>query len=283
MKNNYEKKIIPMTSVDSGIGEQITNDLYYLPIQIVNVIFYGHPGEGNDWVLIDAGMPRSADNIINEAEERFGKNNPPKALILTHGHFDHVGAIVELIDKWNMPVFAHPLELPFLTGEQDYPEPDPTVEGGLLAKISPYYPNEAIVLDRNLETLPADGTVPFMDGWKWIHVPGHTQGQVALFRETDRALIAADAFVTVRQDSLYKVFTQEVEITGPPRYLTIDWEAAKASVSALASLNPDIAITGHGRPVSGAELHDGLRNLVDRFDEIALPDYGKYVDGEVND
>src|SRR5207248_2917681 len=101
--------------------------------------------EGNEWVLIDAGMPRSADNIITEAEECFGKNNPPKAIILTHGHFDHVGAIVELIEKWKVPVYAHELELPYLTGQRDYPEPDASVEGGLLAKISPYYPNEAIV------------------------------------------------------------------------------------------------------------------------------------------
>ncbi|WP_082347214.1 MBL fold metallo-hydrolase [Bacillus sp. FJAT-18017] len=280
MKNEYEKKIIPMTSISSGIGEQVTDDLYYFPIQIVNVVFYGLPGKGNDWVLIDAGMPRSADTIINEAEERFGKDNPPKALILTHGHFDHVGAIVELIEKWNMPVFAHPLEQPFLTGQQDYPEPDPTVEGGMLAKISPYYPNEAIVLDRNLELLPGDGIVPFMEGWKWIHTPGHTQGHVSLFRESDRSLIAGDAFVTVRQDSLYKVFTQEMEITGPPRYLTTDWAAAKASVQALEALKPKVAITGHGRPVKGEELLVGLRNLADQFDSIAVPDYGKYVDGE---
>lgn len=280
MENKAEKRIIPMTSVDSGIGEQVTDDLYYFPIQIVNVIFYGTPGEGNDWVLIDAGMPRSGDNIIEEAEERFGKNNPPKALILTHGHFDHVGGITEIIEKWNMPVFAHQLELPFLKGEQDYPEPDPTVEGGLLAKISPYYPNEAITIDGHVQPLPPDGSVPFMEGWKWIHTPGHTVGHVSLYRETDGALIVGDAFVTVRQDSLYKVFTQEQEISGPPRYLTPDWEASRRSVEKLEALNPSIAITGHGRPMEGENLRENLRYLVDKFDEIAIPDYGKFVDGK---
>ncbi|RHW42084.1 MBL fold metallo-hydrolase [Neobacillus notoginsengisoli] len=280
MKNKAENRFIPMTSIDSGIGQQVISDLYYFPFQIVNVVFYGQPGEGNDWVLIDAGMPRSGDNIIKEAEERFGKNNPPKALILTHGHFDHIGGITELIEKWKMPVYAHELELPFLQGEQDYPEPDPTVEGGLLAKISPYYPNEAIVVEGDLRALPMDGSVPFMEGWKWIHTPGHTQGHVSLYRESDGALIAGDAFVTVKQESLYKVFTQEQEISGPPRYLTPDWEAARTSVEKLASLHPTIAITGHGRPMEGETLRENLQMLVEKFDEIAIPDYGKFVDGK---
>ncbi|CEG27324.1 MBL fold metallo-hydrolase [Bacillus sp. B-jedd] len=280
MEKKAEKRIIPMTSIDSGIGEQVTDDLYYFPIQIVNVIFYGRPGEGNDWVLIDAGMPRSGDNIIEEAEERYGKNNPPKALILTHGHFDHVGGITEIIEKWNMPVYAHQLELPFLKGEQDYKEPDPTVEGGLLAKISPYYPNEAITIEGHVQPLPPDGSVPYMEGWKWIHTPGHTQGHVSLYRESDGALIAGDAFVTVRQDSLYKVFTQQQEISGPPRYLTPDWEASRRSVEKLEALHPSIAITGHGRPMEGENLRENLRVLVEKFDEIAIPDYGKFVDGK---
>ncbi|WP_053366652.1 MBL fold metallo-hydrolase [Bacillus sp. FJAT-27245] len=278
MENKAEKRFIPMTSIDSGIGEQVTSDLYYFPFQIVNVVFYGYPGEGNDWVLIDAGMPRSGDNIIAEAEERFGKNNPPKALILTHGHFDHIGGITELIEKWGMPVYAHELELPFLTGVEDYPQPDPTVEGGLLAKISPYYPNEAITIDGHVEVLPEDGTVPFMEGWRWVHTPGHTPGHISLFREKDGALIAGDAFVTVKQESLYKVFTQEQEISGPPRYLTPDWEAARISVEKLAALKPNVAITGHGRPMTGDTLRENLALLVEKFDDIAIPDHGKFVD-----
>src|SRR5690606_41278238 len=60
--------------------------------------------------------------------------------ILTHGHFDHVGSIVGLLEKWKVPVYSHALEVPFLTGRQAYPEPDVTVQGGMLAKISSIYP-----------------------------------------------------------------------------------------------------------------------------------------------
>lgn len=142
MENNAEDRIIPVTSVDSGNLEAVTNDVHYLTTQIVNVCFYGLPGSQNDWVLIDAGMPRSTDAILEAAEKLFGENNPPKAIILTHGHFDHVGALVELVERWDVNVFAHELEMPYLSGVKNYPDPDPTVDGGLLAKASKLYPNE---------------------------------------------------------------------------------------------------------------------------------------------
>lgn len=38
-----------------------------------------------------------------------------------------------------------------------------------------------------------------------------------------------------------------------------------------------VAVTGHGRPVGGKELADGLEKLVRDFDRIAIPDHGRYV------
>ncbi|WP_339198904.1 MBL fold metallo-hydrolase [Solibacillus sp. FSL R5-0449] len=271
-KMNYgdDYKFIPATSVHSGVSEEVLSDLYVHTIQIANIVFYSSPDQ-NGFVLIDAGMPKSAKEIIDVAEKRYGKTTKPDAIILTHGHFDHVGAIIELVDYWQVPVFAHKLELPYLTGLKDYPEPDPSVDNGLVAKMSPMFPNEAIDLGESVQELPPDETVPFMEGFKWIHTPGHSPGHVSLFREQDRALIAGDAFVTVKQESLYKVFTQEKEVNGPPKYLTPDWTAAFDSVKKLAALNPSVAITGHGVPMSGVELSEGLRKLVDNFDRIALP------------
>ena len=281
MNYGSDYKFIPATSIGSGIGFQLLPDLYAHTIQIVNIIFVGDP-KTNDYILVDAGMPHSANEIISVAEERYGPTSHPKAIILTHGHFDHVGAIIELIEHWDVPVFAHELEIPFLTGQLSYPEPDPSVEGGLVAKMSPLFPNEPINLGNHIEKLPSDGSIPFMPDFKWIHTPGHSPGHVSLFREKDRTLIVGDAFVTVKQDSLYKVFTQEQEINGPPRYLTTDWKSAKNSVSKLAALNPNLAITGHGLPMSGEELSTNLRKLVQDFDQIAVPDYGKYVNKDLH-
>lgn len=269
---------IPATSIGSGIGHVVLPDLYCHTIQIVNICYVGNR-DSEHFVLVDAGMPQSSEKIISITEERFGAGKKPKAIILTHGHFDHVGGIIELVGQWDIPVYAHELEIPYLTGQKSYPEPDHTVEGGMVAKLSPLFPNEPINLGSHVHNLPDDSSVPEMPGWQWIHTPGHSPGHISLFREKDRALIVGDAFVTVKQESLYKVLTQEQEISGPPRYFTTDWKGAKESVIKLESLKPSVAITGHGLPMTGELLQNNLHILAQDFDTIALPDYGKYVDG----
>jgi glyoxylase-like metal-dependent hydrolase (beta-lactamase superfamily II) len=275
MHQGNDEHFIPMTSVSSGSGKAVKEDVYYYTNQIVNVVFIGNPD--GPWVLVDAGMPDSGEKILEVAEERFGKNNPPAAIILTHGHFDHVGGITFLIKKWGVSVYAHPLEFPFLTGEQAYPEPDPSVEGGVLAKLSSIYPIEPVDIREALVSLPNDSSIPCLPEWRWIHTPGHSPGHVSLFRVTDGVLLSGDAFVTVRQDSLYKVLVQKEEVHGPPRYLTTDWAAAWDSVARLELLDPKLVIAGHGQYMEGEELEKGLRQLVANFDRLAIPDHGKYV------
>lgn len=275
MKN----KLIPVTSIASKNDQKVTPDLHCFPIQVVNVCFYGDSRYPHDWVLIDAGMPKSADDIIDAAKEIYGEDNKPRAIILTHGHFDHVGALEELLQKWDVPVYAHELEAPYLNGSADYPKPDPNVNGGAIAKMSPMFPHKGINISDHLEILPADGSIPHMPGWEWLHTPGHTEGHVSLFRPLDRTLIAGDAFVTVQQESLFKVITQKQEVSGPPRYLTPDWEKARESVTKLNKLNPVLAVTGHGLPMSGEELRHGLERLDLHFEEVAPPMRGKHIDG----
>lgn len=105
-------KYIPATSIESGVGTEVLPDLYSFTVQIVNIIMVGHSNQ-KEFVLIDTGTPFSAKKIIEEAENRFGENCRPKAIILTHGHFDHVGSVIELVQHWDVDVYAHELELPF--------------------------------------------------------------------------------------------------------------------------------------------------------------------------
>lgn len=265
-----------------GTIEQLPRDIERIHIVMVNAYLFGDPDAGpRDWMLIDAGLPFSAWQIIHAAERRYGPGARPKAIILTHGHFDHVGALSTLLQHWDVPVYAHDLELPFLSGKSDYPPPDPTVGGGLMARAAFLYPRHRYDFRPNLRRLPTDGTVPEMPGWRWIHTPGHSPGHISLFRELDRVLIAGDAFSTQKQESLLGVATEFPYVEGPPKYFTIDWDAARRSVQELNALRPAVAATGHGVPMGGARLQAELDRLARHFDEIAVPKRGRYVGAPV--
>lgn len=256
----------------------IDHDVAFLRTIMSNVCFIKRPGtEPTDWLLVDTGLPNHADTIIQAAVELFGWNNPPKAIILTQGHFDHAGSVVELVKRWNVPVFAHPLELPYLTGQSDYPPPDPSVSHGLMARISSLYPSNGINLGHRVYPIPPDGSLPWMPGWRWLHTLGHTPGHISLFHNERRVLVAGDAFTTVQQESGEAVEKQITEVHGPPAYFTTDWAGAWDSVRRLEALRPEVAITGHGRPMRGEDLRRQLKELAEGFDVLAIPDQGKYV------
>jgi glyoxylase-like metal-dependent hydrolase (beta-lactamase superfamily II) len=257
---------------------EVAPDIAYQRRLIVNVVYFGEAGAGSGrWVLIDAGIPGSTDEIVDAAASRFGSGARPAAIIMTHGHFDHVGALKDLLERWKVPVYAHRLELPYLNGGSKYPPPDPTVGGGLMSAISRFYPRGPVDVSDWLHTLPEDGAVPGMPGWRWIHTPGHTPGHISLWRATDRALMAGDAFITTDQESAYAVTVQRPELHGPPMYYTTDWDAARESVERLASLEPELVVTGHGRAMTGEAMRQALHTLAREFDRVAVPEQGRYV------
>jgi glyoxylase-like metal-dependent hydrolase (beta-lactamase superfamily II) len=257
---------------------EIATDIAYRRLAIVNVVFFGLAGAGDrQWNLIDAGIFGTKALIQSAAAERFGAGARPAAIILTHGHFDHVGALEELAAEWDCPIFAHPLEHPYLNGSESYPPPDPSVGGGLMALSSSLFPRGPIDVSRWLRALPADGSIPHMAGWRWLATPGHSPGHVSLWRENDRALVVGDAFVTTRQESIYAALTQAPEMHGPPMYYTPDWDSAQNSVRQLAALEPELVVTGHGRAMRGPDMRAALRRLADDFDRIAIPEHSRYV------
>jgi glyoxylase-like metal-dependent hydrolase (beta-lactamase superfamily II) len=242
----------------------------------VNVYFI-HNAVEKKWVLVDTGLKRTASKIRELAEYLFWPDSKPAAIILTHGHFDHVGSASELAREWDVPVFTHVMELPYLSGLSAYPPADPWAGGGLMSVVSPVFPAGPFNISDHIQLLPDDGSLPFLPDWRYIHTPGHSPGHISLFRRRDRVLLAGDAFVTTRQESVWSVMMQTRKLAGPPRYFTSDWEAAGRSVANLAKLEPEIVATGHGKPLKGEEMRKMLHNLADNFEELAVPLNGRYT------
>lgn len=273
---------LPNTAqVDEGSNTQhprsVASDIAYQRTLLSNVVYAGHPGAGDRrWLLIDAGVTGMCARKIKEsARLRFGHDARAFAIVLTHGHFDHIGAVEQLCREWDCPVFAHIDELPFLNGTRSYPRPDPWA-GGMMSLLSPALPRGPSDLGNYLRALPLDGALPGMPGWRWIHTPGHTPGHVSLFRRADRLLVSGDAVITTRQESAYAaLISQSPEMHGPPAYFTPDWESARRSVERLAELEPETVVSGHGHAMRGPAMRSALRLLAREFDQVAVPDSAK--------
>lgn len=233
--------------------------------------------ESDSWVLVDAGLKWSKNKIKAMASELFGENAKPSAIILTHGHFDHVGALQALVKEWDVPVYAHEMELPYLTGRSSYPPADASVGGGMMSEISFMYPTGPIDLGERIKKLPANGSIPYLKEWRFIETPGHSPGHISLFRDSDKVLIAGDAFVTTKAESAFYALTAKKKLSGPPKYFTCDWASAKFSLYRIVGLNPEIVATGHGMPMSGAEMRAQLETLATHFEELAQPEHGRYI------
>jgi glyoxylase-like metal-dependent hydrolase (beta-lactamase superfamily II) len=228
--------------------------------------------------LLDTGLKSSAPKIKAMVQEIFGSaGSVPEAIVMTHGHFDHRGSLLQLADEWGVPVYCHHMERPYLTGKASYPPADPAVGGGMMATLSFMYPKGPINIEEYLNELPEDGSVPGLEDWRWIHTPGHTPGHISLFREKDGVLVAGDAFVTTIQESALSVMLQKKIVWGPPKYFTPDWGAAARSVKELAALEANVVVTGHGQAMYGDEARKGLHKLAKEFWQRGIPAKGRYV------
>lgn len=122
--------------------------------------------DGAAWI-VDPGM--EADRIAALLEK---KGLVPAGILLTHGHFDHIGAVQGLQTVYpDLPVYVHPDDVPVLTHPLNCFPPD--------------YP--AVPAPRNIadaRTLPA----PF----ETIETPGHTPGGVCYYLPGDGLLLAGD-------------------------------------------------------------------------------------------
>jgi len=109
--------------------EEVAPGVARLGIAFVNAYMVGAPG--GPWVLLDAGLPRSAMLTRLAAAGRYGAGARSEAIVLTHGHFDHAGAALDLATEWDVPIYAYPLEMAYLRGKSAYPPQDTTMRDAI--------------------------------------------------------------------------------------------------------------------------------------------------------
>ena len=248
---------------------EIAPHVHHLQIGFVNTYAITTPDD--DWVLLDTGI-KPGYALVKGLEKQFGR--PPLGIVLTHGHFDHAGNAWQLAEEWDVKIYAHPREKPYLTGDEQYPPVDPTV-GGALAFMTRFFPWPEYDFSPRLEFIPESGELSFLPGWKAIETPGHTPGHISLWDAETKTILAGDALCTADFDKWPGATIQvPQQLARPATPATPDWESARASVEKLAELEPMHIGAGHGQPMSGGDVAGQLKDLAQNFQE---PEHGRYV------
>ena len=202
--------------------------------------------DGSEWTVVDAGVPDSAPAVVDAVARFLGPARPTR-LLLTHAHYDHGGALAALVQKWNLPVWAHTLEADFVTGVKKYRD---IVSNSWIFNLS------KLILPEGNWRAPVGRTLEEGDtasGLDVIHVRGHTPGMIAFHHRGDRAIIAGDAFMNLGG-----------KLSAPLAMSTPEPDEAHRSMKKLAALDFDTLLPSHDPSERGIPA-ETIRRFVARL------------------
>lgn len=177
-------------------------------------------------ILIDAGVAEAEADLRARLAEL---PRPPALLLLTHGHWDHVGGVAAVRKVYGCPVLCHELEVQRVQEET------------------------GVAVDQVFR-----GDAEPVPGVRVIHVPGHTEGNCALLLQNERILFSGD--VIFGKGSI----AGNESVNLPPEQMSLDWKAACANLDRLRPLDFDCCLMSHGEHLPASARAQVLA-LIDRL------------------
>ena len=179
--------------------------------------------EGSGVTLVDAGIGRMAKDILAFVKKL--DKGPIQQILLTHGHSDHVGSVLKIVESTKAPVYAHPIEIPYLEGDLPYPRRKKAEQTLPKDVVRPFYIEE-------------DGQLPSFGALQTYLAPGHSPGHVVYFHEQDQVLLAGDLFTS-----------KKGKLTRPMKMFTGNMHEAVQSSRIVEKLKPVRLEVCHSGPV----------------------------------
>ena len=202
--------------------------------------------DGRDLTLVDTGWPGDVASLEQQLAAIGHDPRDVRAVLLTHAHVDHLGALNHLHDTYGVPVLMHPDEVPLATGERR------EQAGPIDVLTRAWRPQVAAWSTRILRAgALRHPRVPHAEAWSGdaldlpgrpvpVPCPGHTSGHTAYLFPDAGVVATGDALVTAhpvsRRDGPQRL----------PDFFSHAPAEARSSLDALAGLDADTVVPGHG-------------------------------------
>lgn len=209
-------------------------------------------GEGT--IMLDGGMPNKVNEFLNALKRISLEPEDIQLILLTHGHFDHVGSARDIKEMTGSKIAMHALDRDGLEKSSLYVPPGVNVWASfvrslIVGLVAPFLtvPTAKVDIVLGDEGLPlADYGIP----GRVIHTPGHTEGSVSVL------LNSGEAFVG---DLAMNKFPMRL---GPGlTVLAYDLEEVKASLRSLLDQGARTIYPGHGKPFSADIIKRQLEKM----------------------
>ena len=202
--------------------------------------------EGRDLTLVDTGWPGDVRSLEDQLAAIGHHPRDIRAVLLTHAHVDHMGALNHLHDQYGVPVLMHPDEVPLAMGERR------EQAGPLDVLVRAWRPRIAAWSTRIMRAGALQHPrVDHAEAWVGdsldlpghpipVPCPGHTSGHTAYLFPDAGVVATGDALVTAHPVSNHD---------GPqrlPDFFSHAPAEARTSLDVLAGLDADTIVPGHG-------------------------------------
>ncbi|MQY18332.1 MBL fold metallo-hydrolase [Nocardia macrotermitis] len=228
--------------------EQVSDSVHVVAGTNVN---WALVSDGSGVTVIDAGYPGDTDDVLKSVREIGHQFDDIAAVLLTHAHLDHIGAIPTLVERFEVPIYTGPEEVRHAKRKYLQQISPAQMAARLLdARGRRWLAQTLRVVGRHLDvTIPTATTADeatlaaLPGGIVAIPTPGHTDGHTAYLLPSEGVLFSGDTLITGH------LLSAHTGLQLLPTFFNHNESGTRASAAALAAQPAHTLVPGHGSPV----------------------------------